>query len=67
MDRVEALLAIGRVQALVEARDEFDALIAQAVREACSIGVNRSVIADVLGVHRATLYRQYLSADDAYR
>ena len=51
--------SIGQVRALHEARSTYEHLLSEAVREACGLGVPRSVLADVLGIHRATFYRQY--------
>lgn len=34
-------------------------MLVEAVRRACEVGVARARLADVLGVHRATFYRQF--------
>jgi hypothetical protein len=51
--------AVGLVRALIRTRAGFDVQLAEAVREASELGVPKSMLADVLGVHRATLYRQF--------
>jgi hypothetical protein len=56
-------VALGRVEALFSARTEFDVLLRAAVVAACSAGVPRLLLADLLGVHRSTLYRQWLTED----
>ena len=61
MDNAEAV-ALGRIEALFSARNEFDSLLRAAVVAACAAGVPRLVIAELLGVHRSTLYRQWLTA-----
>ena len=54
--------ALGQLRSLLRGRQVFDELLAEAVRAACATGVARSTVAEVLGVHRATLYRQFLPA-----
>ena len=54
-------VALGRVEALFSARSEFDGLLRAAVLAACAAGVPRLLLANLLGVHRSTLYRQWLT------
>lgn len=51
--------SIGQVRALVRTRSTYDELLTEAVKSACELGVPRAVLAEVLGVHRATFYRQF--------
>ena len=60
MEVAEAV-ALGRVEALFSARSEFDGLLRAAVVSACAAGVPRLLLAELLGVHRSTLYRQWLT------
>ncbi len=64
VDAVEAV-ALGRVEALFLARSEFDQLLRAAVVRACEAGVPRLVLAELIGVHRSTLYRQWLTVAEA--
>lgn len=57
------IAALARLEALWEARSRFDAMVREAVQEVCARGVHRGRVAEVLGVHRATLYRQFLTAE----
>jgi hypothetical protein len=58
-ERVSPERALADVRALLELWSEFDARLNNAVVAAWAVGVPRVVLARTLGVHRATLYRQY--------
>lgn len=49
-----------RIRGLVESRRIIEETLRAAVREACDAGADRMHLAHILGVHRATFYRQYL-------
>lgn len=51
--------SIGSVRALLGTRSVYDELLRESLRQACELGVPVTVLAEVLGVHRATFYRQY--------
>lgn len=58
---LEALEALARVRVLASHRRVFQQMLEEAVQEACEVGVKRDDLADALGVHRATFYRQFIS------
>jgi AraC-like DNA-binding protein len=53
------LEALADVRAALRARSVFDRLLDDAVTQACATGVSVTVLARVLGIHRATFYRQF--------
>lgn len=50
---------LGQVRALHRTQATFEALLDDAVAAAVVAGVSRIVLAEVLGVHRATFYRRF--------
>lgn len=57
--------AVGEVRALLRSRAAAERLLVAALLDACDAGVPRAVLADLLGIHRATLHRQFLSGRSA--
>lgn len=60
--RIDPVEALANVRVLAAHRQMFHSMLEEAVRAACAAGVRRDDLADVLGVHRATFYRQFVTA-----
>jgi hypothetical protein len=51
--------ALARVRVLADHREMFQSMLEEAVAMACAAGVRRDDLAEALGVHRATFFRQF--------
>jgi len=60
-DSVDAVVALGELRSLLQAAKSIDALLSAAVCKAREAGVPVALLASELGVHRATMYRQFSS------
>lgn len=58
-------MLLGEVRGLLAARALLDRALDDAVAEAVDAGVHRGELARVLGVHRATFYRQFVTGREA--
>jgi hypothetical protein len=56
---------LDEVRGLVAARSLLDNTLAARIAECIGAGVDRSTLANVLGVDRSTLYRRYVWSTDA--
>lgn len=52
---------LDKIRGLAAARESIDRVLAAAVAEALEARVDRRDLANALGMHRSTLYRQYVT------